>query len=1175
MKKFFIGLLGCLLILILAFFLTPKEVLKNALIQAALNQVQSSSNFRLEITSASFEYPLTLKADSVKIYEKNAAPTAPWLSAEEVSITINPAAFLSSKISIPRFQCKQLSLLELPKTQEAQSPSNLDISNLSFGIKIAHYNISSFKVSTSVLEKLHLNSYLHSERLAAGVPIDGCFSAKTFFHSFKFELNASKPFSEDCVTSISLAIQKTLGSYTLSGTFFEAPEGLLRKPELLDASAVQVSVKMQEQGEKWAGQFESIMENLLPNKHSTFLEGQVKGNFFYSAADFLYFEHFTGSTPFINFSGTGGISPKLEFNETQLQLSFKSGQWSGMHFDSNVDMQIGLQGPISAPLIQGSCASESIRFKDWEIFAPEVAWSFNPWDPDKIGWIKFSGKYANLIIQGSSDLYIKDQQATFSNFTAHYGSTLFDGYFTVASTPTLRLQGTLKGFNLALSDWHPQILGMGNLQAYLDWNELTQQTLQADLWIENGNYQNIVLDSAHAHLKVEDLFGKQQGQLEVEIRNGYWGNASIDRGVFFTEFLPSAPHSDFTLRIAGDLQKPFQFTSKGKWQIAQKNLPLLSFETLEGHAFDNPITLVEPLTLEFQDDRVELSPFFIAIGPGSLYAALDYTPSFIQFTMRIKKLPLAIAHLFAPEFPLRGFAAGQIFLFGSPSAPRGQLQIDFSDVKLEEEAFTHFPPLQMTVQAALVDEVLECSARITGIEKNPLKAEAKIPFALSILPFKSKIKHDQPLTVQMHGHGPVSPILSLFVVDKTSIEGEAELHLGIEGTFNSPKVNGYAILRNGYFESLTSGATLHAINAKIVGKGNELILEYFTANDAFDGSVAGQGKLWLDSKRKFPFESYFELNQLHLIQIDFVQAIASGKLTLAGNQESGGLSGTLISNKMKMTIPNQIPELTQTVEVTYINLPKNEVPPASYQKKTSEWPLKLNIELQFPSKTTLGAKGLTSEWQGNLLLKGYADAPLLEGKLRATKGDYLLNGKKFLLKEGSVLFSGDPMADSTLYVVGAMDLGKIVAELIVKGPIKDPTVSLTSNPPLSQQEILSWLLFGKGLSEISPYQGDQLTASLADLSSTDEGPDLLTKIRNKTGIDRIDINRSGEGDSGDVSFEVGKYITQGTYVSVSKNMGTESNEVNIETSIFKNFKLQAGVSDDANGHFDIIWKYDY
>ena len=46
-------------------------------------------------------------------------------------------------------------------------------------------------------------------------------------------------------------------------------------------------------------------------------------------------------------------------------------------------------------------------------------------------------------------------------------------------------------------------------------------------------------------------------------------------------------------------------------------------------------------------------------------------------------------------------------------------------------------------------------------------------------------------------------------------------------------------------------------------------------------------------------------------------------------------------------------------------------------------------------------------------------------------------------------------------------------------------------------------------------------------------------------------------------------------MSLSKNMGSESNEVNIETSIIKNFKLQAGVSDDANGHFDIIWKYDY
>lgn len=1175
MKKFFIGLLGCLLILLLTFFLIPKDILRDALLKVALNQIESSSNFRLEITSATFEYPFTLQAQSIKLYEKKTEATTPWLTAEKVSVSLNPIAFLSSKISIPHFQCAQLSLLALPENAHSQSSTHLNIPEIPFGIKIAHYAINSFKVSSAVLQKLPLSSYLQGEKLVGGVPIDGCFSAKTFFHSLKLEVNVGTYFSKDCVTSVFLSVQRTLGSYALSAAFFEAPQGIIRKPELLEASAIQVSLAMQEEGDRWKGKFESTLENLAPNTHPSSLEGRLEGNFSYSDTEFLHFEHVTGITSLAKFSGSGSLSSQLEFSETQLQLSLKSGQWAGIYFDSGIDMHIGLQGPVSAPLIQGSFSSESLQFKDWEIFAPEVALSLNPWDPDKIGWIKFSGKYANLILQGSSDLSIKDQKASFANFSAHYGSTLFDGYFTVAPAPSLNVQGALKGFNLALSDWYPQVQGAGNLQIYLDVDTSNQQRLQADLWIEQGSYQEIDLASAHAYLDLHDVFGERKGHLRMEIRNGRWGKASISEGLFATEFLPGASLSDFTLTLSGDLQKPFQFASKGKWQIAQKELPLFSLDTLEGHAFDYPITLVEPITFELRDDRTELSPLFLAIGPGSLYAISDSTPSFIQFTLRIKQLPLAIAHLFAPEFPLRGFAAGQVFLFGSPSHPRGQLELDFSDVKLEEEAFTHFPPLHMIVQAALVDDVLECNASITGIEKNPLQAEAKIPFALSISPFSTKINRDYPLSVQLYGHGPLSPILSLFVVDKTSIDGEAELHLGIAGTFNSPKVNGYAILRNGTFESLTSGAALQDINAKIIGKGHELLLEHFTANDAFNGNIAGQGKLLLDSSQKFPFETHFELNKLHLIQNDFVQTIASGQLTLNGDQERGRLSGTLISNKTQMTIPNQIPELTQTVEVTYINLPENEAVPVSYQEKPAEWPLELNIELQFPSKASLGAKGLTSEWEGNLLLKGSTDSPLLEGKLRTTKGDYLLNGKKFLLKEGSVIFSGDPMTDSALYVVGAMDLGKIVAELIVKGPIKNPTVSLTSNPPLSQQEILSWLLFGKGFSEISPYQGDQLTASLADLSKNDEGPDLLTKIRNRTGIDRIDINRSGEGDSGDVSFEVGKYITQGTYVSVSKNMGTESNEVNIETSIFKNFKLQAGVSDDANGHFDIIWKYDY
>jgi translocation and assembly module TamB len=161
-----------------------------------------------------------------------------------------------------------------------------------------------------------------------------------------------------------------------------------------------------------------------------------------------------------------------------------------------------------------------------------------------------------------------------------------------------------------------------------------------------------------------------------------------------------------------------------------------------------------------------------------------------------------------------------------------------------------------------------------------------------------------------------------------------------------------------------------------------------------------------------------------------------------------------------------------------------------------------------------------------------------------------------------------------MYIIASADLGDIVAEVILEGPIKNPSIALRSNPPKTQKEVLSWLLFGHGLSEITPFQGSELTKSIANLKNGNKGTDLFTKVRKSIGIDRIDISR-GEKDSNDVTLQVGKYISQGVFVSVNKNLTADANRLAIEANLMQNLKIQAEVGDDAEGKLHLKWKHDY
>ncbi|MBS4169049.1 translocation/assembly module TamB domain-containing protein [Parachlamydia sp. AcF125] len=1169
MKKFllFILCLGLLCSVILV--LLPKDTIKNAALKLAIKHIEASTNFRVEIESPRLNYPCIIQAKTVKIYSKASSPHAPYLSAEDIEACINPLALLSSKLNLHHFYCQRLSIQSLPEVP-LTAQAETDFFPLPFAMKVGRFEIKQFNLSLNLMKKLGLETYVKADELEKGISLAGSFSSKSLFPSVKGELFIAPCNAPAATTAAAFTLKKNYSNYFLLITLSEVSKGILQKPSFFEHSTLSFRLDAHGDKQKWQGVVEVLSEQEQETVDQAFTAGYAKGNFVYLPDQLLTFEAIEGNTPFANFYGTLSLDSGLEFDHTFLHTTFTDLPFPHKNFKlgSETEMGLSVKGPLLSPSLQATLYSESMEIKEWTIAHPEISVSFSPFRANSEGELSFSGKRDNVPFQVKTKIALKPEQAIhFSDAIATYASSNLEGDLLVSFTQP-SLKGQIKSSKISFKDFNSDWKGTAEIQASFD-----KESLLANVWVKNLAYQNLSAQNGHLQLQAKDLFHALHGEVQIALSKGLWEEIAIEDLTFVSGYNQnSLSASPFSLDLKGNYQKPFLIQSKGKW-LYQKEIAI-TLESLWGEVLDLPISLKEPFEIVLEAEKMEISPLFLSTGSGYLYASAEYSPTFVQSTLRIHDFPLTAAHLLAPQFPLKGSASGQIFLFGDPETPRGQLNLEMSNVKIEEEAFNKFPPFNVSFQASLVEQLLECRGQIIEVEKNPLKGEAKIPLTFSLSPFMAQVNRELPFSASLSGKGPLSPLLSLLFIDKIAIDGDIEVQLGIRGLLNSPEIEGFVNLRNGFFESINSGAILRSIHAKIKASGQRLTLENFSAKDEIEGTITGSGSLAFNDPL-FPFEAKFKLNKLQLLDMDFFQSTASGSLTLKGNRNEGVLSGTLTSNKTQMTLPTQISEVTEAVEVTYINIPEGESSPVSSQSKKSAWPLKLNILLKLPSKATFTAPSLSSEWQGDLLLEGTADEPSLDGQLKIVKGSYLFNGKQFIIKDGTVNFAGNLTNDTTLYVVGSMDLHRIVAEVIVRGAIKNPTLSLNSNPPLSQQEILSWILFGKGLSEISPFQGDQLTASLTDLSRQQEGPDLLTRIRNQTGIDRIDINRSGEGDSGDVSFEVGKYITSGTYVSVSKNMGSESNEVNIETSIIKNFKLQAGVSDDANGHFDIIWKYDY
>lgn len=436
----------------------------------------------------------------------------------------------------------------------------------------------------------------------------------------------------------------------------------------------------------------------------------------------------------------------------------------------------------------------------------------------------------------------------------------------------------------------------------------------------------------------------------------------------------------------------------------------------------------------------------------------------------------------------------------------------------------------------------------------------------------SFVEDEYSLDGKLEIEGDIAQILQLFFDQRPSFSGHAHATLYLSGSFDLPHWNGSLTLSDGIYEIPEIGTSIKDLSATLENIGPRLQLTILEANDGRGGRISGSGYLLIDEELHHPYVLNLTLSEAAVFNQDYVQVVSNGLLTFQGNSEEGSLTGQLQASKASVIIPERSHSTINTVDVSYINVPTNTPNPQSYQRQHPAWPLALNIRLSFPRTLTINGSDLSSYWKGDLFIQGTAENPSFLGDLKIVGGEYLFNGNPFEINQGMISFEGDIEKKTTFYVIASKNLDKVKIDVIAKGPIKNPSITFRSNPPLPQQEILSWILFNRGTSEISPFQGTQLSESVTNLSSQQKGPDVLSKIRSLLRIDRLEIGQNSLGNQNDVNVQVGKYISDNILISI---ITSDVNRLAIEATINDNIKLQAQVGDDSQGQLLLKWKRDY
>ena len=228
----------------------------------------------------------------------------------------------------------------------------------------------------------------------------------------------------------------------------------------------------------------------------------------------------------------------------------------------------------------------------------------------------------------------------------------------------------------------------------------------------------------------------------------------------------------------------------------------------------------------------------------------------------------------------------------------------------------------------------------------------------------------------------------------------------------------------------------------------------------------------------------------------------------------------------------------------------------------------LNVVVDAPNRIFLRGRGLDAELGGSVTLGGSLRAIAPSGAIQLIRGRLDLLGKRLVLSEASLALEGDLVPYVT--VVAANETDGVTSMVRIEGPADAPEVTFSSSPEMPQEEVLSWLLFGRGLQSISVLQAAELANAVAVLAGRG-GQGIVSKLRRGFGFDDLDVTTSEDGTA---SVTAGKYLTDNIYTGIEVDQDGKS-KINLNLDLRKGVTVKGRVGSDGQSGIGIFLEGDY
>ncbi|CAN5204301.1 translocation/assembly module TamB domain-containing protein [soil metagenome] len=539
-----------------------------------------------------------------------------------------------------------------------------------------------------------------------------------------------------------------------------------------------------------------------------------------------------------------------------------------------------------------------------------------------------------------------------------------------------------------------------------------------------------------------------------------------------------------------------------------------------------PVTLTRPAVLTREGDGWRLDPAILSYRGGTLRVGGRFGPGTTHVDAAVNRLPLGMLDLANSDLGLGGAASGTLVydaVRGAP--PTGTLGLTIRGLTRSGLALSSAPidigvNAQLSATRAAMRAVIAAGGKVTG------RAQAIMaPLGSGSL---SDRLNAAPLRAQVRYAGDAGTLWRLSNIELFTLSGNAAISADMTGTLANPQIRGLVTTETATLQSPVTGMTLTNLATRGTFDGGTLNFERIAGRTRGGGSVSGSGRFILSSERGVGIDLTARLERAVVLDRDDIGATVSGPISIKSDGDGGLISGEfhVVDSRFSLGKAAEVAAIPE-LRVIEVNRRGEEV---EAPRLTSPW--RMAIKADIPNRLKVTGLGMQSEWSADLDIGGTVTAPTLLGTAELVRGDYDFAGKRFALLEGRLRFLDETPINPQLNIRAQADLTNVSATITITGSSAKPIISFTSIPALPQDELLSRILFGTSITNLSAPEALQLASAIAAFQGGGGGLDPINAVRRAAGLSRLRILPADATTGQKTSVAAGKNIGRSVYVEL-------------------------------------------